>query len=315
MKKLLVFLLALLVSCAGPASETAEEATPEPMMLVATGEEMSDEMREARIKKAIKPFADRYLEHGGGDVAYYLNAVDWSEPVTFNVHEMCPASVMKIYVLARVTEGIADGSIERNDTHVMDWTNIAWGSGDLQDEAYGSSFTVGELVRAMMRESDNTATNMLLDVVGGLDEMNRSIERWGLKDTIYGSKFLGPSVPLGFADNKTTVAEVGEFLTRIARGEFLGGAWDVSIIEEMTHTENNSKIAARLPKGVKIAHKTGEIEDLEHDAAILTTDQDTYILVIFMDEGSNDDFIERIARFSEAAMKTILKIERADAKQ
>ena len=122
-------------------------------------------------------------------------------------------------------------------------------------------------------------------------------------------------MPLGFANNATTVADVGELLTRIARGEFLGGAWDASIIEEMTHTENDSKIAARLPKGVTVAHKTGEIESLEHDAAILTTDADTYILVIFMDEGSNDDFMERIAGFSEDAMKKILEIERADAKQ
>ena len=315
MKKVLVCLLVFLVSCAGPASETAEEATPEPMMLVATGEETDVTMREARIKEAVAPIAARYLEHGGGDVSYYLNAVDWDEPVFYNVHSMDPASVMKIYILARVTEGIADGTIDRNETYTMDAANIAEGSGDLQYEVYGSKYTVGELVREMMRKSDNTATNMLIDVVGGLDEMNRSIARWQLEDTRYGSKFLGPSVPLGFANNATTVADVGELLTRIARGEFLGGAWDASIIEEMTHTENDSKIAARLPKGVTVAHKTGEIESLEHDAAILTTDADTYILVIFMDEGSNDDFMERIAGFSEDAMKKILEIERADAKQ
>ena len=309
MKKLLVCLFVFLVSCGGPVAETAEEATPEQVMLVPTGEERNPEMREARIKEAVAPIAARYLEHGGGDVSYYLNAVDWAEPVVYNVHEMCPASVMKIYVLARVTEGIADGSIERNETHVMDASNVAEGSGDLQFEPCGSSYTVGELVREMMRKSDNTATNMLIDVVGGLDEMNESIARWELEDTLYGSKFLGPYVPLGFANNATTVADVGELLTRIARGEFLGGAWDESIIEEMTHTENDSKIAARLPAGVTIAHKTGELEGLEHDAAILTPDAGTYILVIFMDEGSNDDFIERIAGFSEDAMKKILEIE------
>lgn len=312
MKKLLVCLLVFLVSCQAPVAETTEEATPEQVMLVPTGEEIAPEMREARIKEAVAPIAARYLEHGGGDVSYYLNAVDWAEPVVYNIHSMDPASVMKIYVLARVTEGIADGTIERNETHIMDATNVAEGSGDLQFEPYGSSYTVGQLVREMMRKSDNTATNMLIDVVGGLDEMNESIARWELEDTLYGSKFLGPYVPLGFAHNATTVADVGEFLTRIARGEFLGGAWDASIIEEMTHTENDSKIAARLPKGVTVAHKTGEIEYLEHDAAILTTDADTYILVIFMDEGSNDDFIERIAGFSEDAMKKILEIETSE---
>lgn len=312
MKKVLVCLLALLVSCAGPVSQTADEAGPEPIMLMATGEERNPEVREARIKEAVAPIAERYLEHGGGDVSYYINAVDWEEPVVYNVHEMCPASVMKIYILARVTEGIADGSIERNETCVMEAANVAEGSGDLQFEPYGSAFTVGELVREMMRKSDNTASNMLIDVVGGIDEMNRSMARWELEHTVYGGKFLGPYVPLSPVHNATTVADVGELLTRIARGEFLGGAWDESIIEEMTHTENDSKIAARLPEGVTIAHKTGEIEDLEHDAAILTTDADTYILVIFMDEGSNDDFIERIAGFSADAMKTILEIEASE---
>ena len=312
MKKVLVCLLVFLVSCAGPASETAEEATPEPMMLVATGEETDVTMREARIKEAVAPIAARYLEHGGGDVSYYLNAVDWDEPVFYNVHSMDPASVMKIYILARVTEGIADGTIDRNETYTMDAANIAEGSGDLQYEVYGSKYTVGELVREMMRKSDNTASNMLIDIVGGVDKMNESVARWGLEDTLYGSKFVGPSVVIGPRYNQTSVADVGEFLTRIARGEFLGGAWDASIIEEMTHTENDSKIAARLPEGVTVAHKTGELEGLEHDAAILTTDADTYILVIFMDEGSNDDFIERIAGFSEDAMKIILEIETSE---
>lgn len=326
MKKLLVCLLVFLVSCAGPVlqtgeesvgatTESSEEAGPEPVSLVATGEETDVTMREARIKKAVLPIAERDLEHGGGDVSYYFNAVDWDEPVVYNVHSMDPASVMKIYVLARVTEGIADGSIERNETYVMDASNVAEGSGDLQFEPYGSSYTVGELVREMMRKSDNTASNMLIDIVGGVEKMNESVARWGLEDTLYGSKFAGPSVVIGPGYNQTSVADVGELLTRIARGEFLGGAWDASIIEEMTHTENDSKIAARLPKGVTVAHKTGELEGLEHDAAILTTDADTYILVIFMDEGSNDDFIERIAGFSEDAMKKILEIERADAKQ
>ena len=312
MKKVLVCLLVFLVSCAGPASETAEEATPEPMMLVATGEETDVTMREARIKEAVAPIAARYLEHGGGDVSYYLNAVDWDEPVFYNVHSMDPASVMKIYILARVTEGIADGTIDRNETYTMDAANIAEGSGDLQYEVYGSKYTVGELVREMMRKSDNTASNMLIDIVGGVDKMNESVARWGLEDTLYGSKFVGPSVVIGPRYNQTSVADVGEFLTRIARGEFLGGAWDASIIEEMTHTENDSKIAARLPEGVTVAHKTGELEGLEHDAAILTTDADTYILVIFMDEGSNDDFIECIAGFSEDAMKIILEIETSE---
>ena len=312
MKKLLVCLLVFLVSCQAPVAETPEEATPEQVMLVPTGEEIDPEMREARIKEAVAPIAARYLEQGGGDVSYYLNAVDWAEPVVYNVHSMDPASVMKIYVLARVTEGIADGTIERNETHIMDATNVAEGSGDLQFEPYGSSYTVVELVREMMRKSDNTATNMLIDVVGGVEEMHESVERWGLEDTLYGSKFVGPSVVIGPRYNQTSAADVGELLTRIARGEFLGGAWDASIIEEMTHTENDSKIAARLPAGVTVAHKTGELEGLEHDAAILTTDADTYILVIFMDEGSNDDFIERIAGFSEDAMKKILEIETSE---
>lgn len=312
MKKVLVCLLVFLVSCQGPVAETTEEAGPEQVMLMATGEERNPEMREARIKEAVAPIATRYLEQGGGDVSYYLNAVDWDEPVVYNVHSMDPASVMKIYVLARVTEGIADGSIDRNETHVMDATNVAEGSGDLQFEPYGSSYTVGELVREMMRKSDNTASNMLIDIVGGVDKMNESVARWGLEDTLYGSKFVGPSVVIGPRYNQTSVADVGELLTRIARGEFLGGAWDASIIEEMTHTENDSKIAARLPEGVTVAHKTGELEGLEHDAAILTTDADTYILVIFMDEGSNDDFIERIAGFSEDAMKKILEIEASE---
>lgn len=308
-----LFLLPILVACSNGAEE---EIATEPIALTDRGAiDELERTREARVKEAIAPIAEKYLTRGEGDVSYYFNAIDWEEPVTHNVHEMCPASVMKIYILARVAEGIRDGSIDRNETCAMEAGNVAEGSGDLQFEPYGSTFPVGELVREMMRKSDNTASNMLIDVVGGIDEMNRSVARWKLEHTLYGGRFLGPDVPISPVHNATTVADVGELLTRIARGEFLGGAWDASIVEEMAHTENNTKIAARLPKGVRIAHKTGEIEDLEHDAAILTTDMDTYVLVIFMDEGSNDDFIERIAGFSEAAMKKILEIERADAAQ
>lgn len=323
MKKVCVLLAIFVflgISCARNAKE--EMATTEKMQSIAveketrecTAEETCAQTRETKIKEAVRPIVEKYLTYTSSDLSFYLHAVDWEEGVTYNVHAMDPASVIKIFVLARVTELVKEGEVSRNETRVMDYHNIACGSGNLQYEAYGSAFTVGELVREMMRRSDNTATNLLIDVVGGVDEMNRSIARWGMKDTLYGSKFQGPNVELGPGYNKTTVSDVGDFLRRIAGKKFLGKHWDESIIEEMTHTENDSKIAALLPKGISIAHKTGELDGLEHDAAILTTQLDTYILVFFMDQGSNDDFIKRIRTCSKEVMTKILEIERADEK-
>ena len=59
----------------------------------------------------------------------------------------------------------------------------------------------------------------------------------------------------------------------------------------MKNSELRNKIPALLPENVTTYNKTGEIDGFEHDAAILETPKHAYVLVIFMANGDNSEFI------------------------
>ncbi|GGC57150.1 serine hydrolase [Hoyosella rhizosphaerae] len=76
------------------------------------------------------------------------------------------ASVFKLYVLDAVAGAVERGDIEWETTMAVTDELKSWPTGILQDEQAGTEVSVGESVELMMALSDNTATDMLIDLVG-----------------------------------------------------------------------------------------------------------------------------------------------------
>ncbi len=144
----------------------------------------------------------------------------------------------------------------------------------------GERVPVRELLRRMITRSSNLATNRLIELVGAA---NVTATARGL-----GAEHL--SVLRGVEDQKafdkgmintTTSADLATLLEAIEKGTVLSPASSVEMRDILLAQEFNEKIPAGLPAGTRVAHKTGEITAVSHDAAVVyPPGRKPYVLVV-----------------------------------
>lgn len=147
--------------------------------------------------------------------------------------------------------------------------------------AIGKMMRVDELAYHMITTSSNLATNLLLGVIGPeavnhtLKELNldKGIElRRGVEDELAFEKRI---------NNMVTADGLLRILTMLAEGKAFSPALSRRMMDILHGQEFNQGIPARLPKGARVAHKTGEISTVAHDAGVVyLPKRKPYVLVI-----------------------------------
>jgi beta-lactamase class A len=202
------------------------------------------------------------------------------------------ASIIKIPVLIDVFKSIEAGQISLNDTIPLTEYYRTEGSGNLQFKAENSQYTIDELARRMITDSDNSATNMLVAKIGSMTDVNQSIRNWGLKDTE-----IQTWLPDLTGTNHTTARDMATMLYNIDENDkFLSEKSRHKMLDYMGHVHNNRLIQAGLGAGSVFLHKTGDIGSMLGDAGIvIAPNGKKYIVVILANRPHNSfagkDFI------------------------
>lgn len=215
------------------------------------------------------------------------------------------ASIIKIPVLIDLFKTIELGQIRLTDTIPLREYFRTEGSGNLQFKAANSIWTIDELAKRMITISDNSATNMLMTELGSMEDVNRSIRNWGLKNTEV--KTWLPDLK---GNNHTTAREMGQMLYNIDSNEkFLSEFSRAKIFNYMGHVKNDRLIQAGLGAGSTFLHKTGDIGSMLGDAGIVTTPNGKkYIAVIMANRSHNDPkAAEFIVKASEIIYNYMVK--------
>ena len=201
------------------------------------------------------------------------------------------ASIIKIPVLIQLFRSIEAGAIKLDDKIAMTGYYKSEGSGSLQFKGDNAVYSVDELARVMITESDNSATNMLLAATGGMNALNQSLRKWGMKETR-----INDWLPDLAGTNVTTAKEMATLLYNIDNPSFLSLNSREKMIDYMSHVHNNRLIHAGLPKDAIFIHKTGDIGKMLGDAGIVyTPNGKKYIVVMLVNRPYNSpqgkDFI------------------------
>lgn len=144
----------------------------------------------------------------------------------------------------------------------------------------GEQMTASELSRRMIVRSSNLATNLLVDVLGA-EEIQRTIEDLGVRDmrVLRGVEDI-PAYRAGLS-NTATARDLAVLLAAIAEGEAVSAAHSAAMLAVLEAQEFNDLIPGGLPPGTRVAHKTGSITGIRHDAAVvLPEDGAPYVLVV-----------------------------------
>ena len=147
--------------------------------------------------------------------------------------------------------------------------------------AIGKMMRVDELAYHMITTSSNLATNLLLGVIGA-DAVNQTLRELDVDEGIELRR--GVEDELAFdkdINNRVTAEGLLRILVMLAEGKAFSPALSRRMMDILHGQEFNQGIPARLPKGARVAHKTGEISTVAHDAGVVyLPKRKPYVLVI-----------------------------------
>lgn len=193
------------------------------------------------------------------------------------------ASTIKLGLASLIMKGVDQGRYTFDTKITVKPEDIVGGSGILQQEGKGAfpqDITLDRLLRLMITVSDNTATNVLIDFVGGFDPINKFTQGLGLPDAgfHFGRKMILPHP----ADQENWISpdEDAKLLGMIYGSTFLSRASSSQIISWMRQQQVNTKFGAVIPRD-DLANKTGELSDVSHDTGyILLPGHETILSVM-----------------------------------
>jgi beta-lactamase class A len=208
------------------------------------------------------------------------------------------ASTMKVPVLIELFRQVKDGKLKLSDSIVVrnEFRSIVEGSpykldaaDDSDAELYkaeGQTRTLSELAELMITVSSNLATNLLIEKLG--------VEN--IRATVHSLGADGMNVLRGVEDGKafekgmnntTTARGLATLMTAIAEGKAADSESSRQMVAILERQKFNDAIPAGLPAGTRVAHKTGDITKIHHDAAIVYAKR-PFVVVILV-RGIADD--------------------------
>ncbi len=218
--------------------------------------------------------------------------------------EMPAASTIKIPVMVEVFRQLGAGAFDLNRHVRLRASDRDWGSGDLADARVGSSYTVARLLTLMIDVSDNTATNMLIRLVGRR-HINDTMIELGLTHTRL-TDFIRTSGTMIRWALRSSPADMAHLLRSMARNQLID-EWSsremIAILRGQTH---NGLLPEPLPTGTDIAHKTGTLHDTLNDVGIVYEGEEPYVIAVMttdlptLDAGRR--FIRGVSRMAYDAL-------------
>ncbi|MGL4879833.1 MAG: serine hydrolase, partial [Waterburya sp.] len=167
------------------------------------------------------------------------------------------ASTIKLPILVAFFQDVDRGKIDLEEKLTMTKEVVAQGSGEMQKLPVGTKFSALETADKMMTISDNTATNMLIQRLGGIEALNQRFIKLGLTAT----KLRNPLPDLE-GTNTTSPEDLGNLLVKIAHGKLISLRSRDRLLEIMRNIVRDTLLPQGLESGSIIAHKTGDIESV-----------------------------------------------------
>lgn len=199
-----------------------------------------------------------------------------------------PASTIKMLLIATLMQQVDDGLLSLDDTTTVEQSDIVGGYGEIQNEPVPNEVTLERLAELTVTVSDNTATNVLVDVVG-YDAMQALADELGLETMQFGRKMFESAMPPQ-KENYINAEDTILLLRAIYNGDFLSEESRRRIIAWMSAQTVKTKIAAGVPEGMPIAHKTGENASVTHDLGYLLWPESEVAVAIFAQSEVSEDF-------------------------
>lgn len=252
----------------------------------------------------LRQYLRSIVETMGGTVGLYFEDLSDGQIIEINGDEIFPAaSVIKVLVLVHILNLGVDLEKKIYLDLSLPRFNQVDGSGMLNYLQSDVELSVADLLTAMIIDSDNVATNVLLETYGN-PNARQLFPALNLRHTRLNS-LIDDFGRLEDDDiNPTTPAEIAAVFHK-AIFEFPAGE---VVLDILSRQRNRSRIPFFLPDEPElvIAHKTGTLDHVVHDAGVVLSPRTDYVLAILSkNQPSTSNAIFGIARMSELVYRFV----------
>lgn len=250
----------------------------------------------------LKQKIEEHLEKQEGTFAVWFSHLDQPElQLAINPDTLFhAASTMKTPVMVELFKQAEQGRFNLSDSvmienrfySIVDSSEFQLDLDPNADDPYeakvGEMVTIYDLNHAMITYSSNIATNIIIQMVGA-KETTQTMRELGAENIevlrgVYDIKAFDRGL-----SNRTTARDLGIILSHIAGGAAVSAEKDCMMIEIMKDQFYKDVLVAGLPDDAVAANKTGSIDGVEHDSAIVfLPDGQTYVLV-YLSKNLPDD--------------------------
>ena len=288
-------------------------------------------MAESCVMSAIQDF----MAHTGGVGGVSAKHLETGERISHNADRVFfTASTLKVPLLVELYRQVDAGIIDVNQRVDLTDALRVPGSGVLKELASGLQPTVHDLAMLMIIISDNTATDILYNQVGG-DNINNTMQQLGLtrthipmtcRELLYGITGLDVGNPAhtyrlasdrlkkrefvleddGFSEDKSDVStpnDMCRLLELIYNGDILSSQSREAVLDILKRQQLSTVIPHALPSGTVVAHKTGSYHSVRCDVGIVFAPTGPYTVAIMakqMTEGDRLSVDASLATVSKA---------------
>ena len=244
---------------------------------VSTSTSMSLSVSRENVIRKIRKLA----AEDGSDFGIYL-AYGNEPPVISDEKMMRSASMIKVFILAEAMEQASKGKLSLTELMVLYGNDKVGGAGILIGYPNNTVFSMEEILRLMITESDNTATNMMIERLG-MDSINSYIQTHGYHSTILRRKMMDAEAVKAGRENMTSPRDLGIFFSRLYQNQCVNDEYDQKMRDILFQQTDTECFPSALPMA-HIAHKTGELDGLYHDGGIIYEENgQDFVLVILTD--------------------------------
>ncbi len=207
------------------------------------------------------------------------------------------ASTIKVLIMVEAFRRMLKGCLDMKEKlRVKKEDKVSF---SLITEMKEEEYAIGDLITLMMTISDNTAANLLIDRLG-MDPINETAWSIGLSNTALRRKMMDLDAVKAGRQNMTSPKDMQLIFEKLYRNAILTPDACREMLDIMSIVIRKDGLIRDLPVEVRVARKTGELDNLNHDIGIFFMGSVDYLLGVFAtglkDNVEGSEYIARLSK-------------------
>lgn len=223
----------------------------------------------------------KYLESRVGTYGFFFEDLKSGFIYGYNENvQMVAAGCMKLPIAVSLIKAVENKEIDFMDKVKIHGKDKVFGTGIIH-EFNEREYTVFELLVAMLIQSDNTAANKIIDIVG-IQEINKDIREMGLDNTVLNRRTTDERKFKSEVENITSARDLAKIWANLYKATYLNQDNSQMLADILMRQQIKNKLALYIPEDLKyeISSKTGDKSGVENDTELIRLSKGNFTFTV-----------------------------------